>query len=222
MKHAIENDPFRRSRLSLSLKGKLFILAIILHVAPIWMFAYFATQDGPSHLHNSAVMLDALTGGAPVFQQYYQVQPNLGGNVVSQVLLMGLQSVAPSWVADKVILSLYVVLLALGFWYATGSVRSDPGWLAFLIFPFIYNAWIHMGLYNFCMGMALFLFVMGYFLRHRGHFGGRKTAYLTLLFLLLYSAHITAFGAATLVTGILALFDMLQDWRNVDRRERGR
>ena len=80
----------------MKLSSKLFLLVVFLHVLPIWLFGYFATQDGPSHLHNSRVMLDYLGRGSPIFRQYYEVRPNLGGNVLSQVALIALNSVTPA------------------------------------------------------------------------------------------------------------------------------
>src|SRR3974390_1499048 len=32
------------------------VLLIILECAPFWIFPYFPSQDGPSHLHNASVL----------------------------------------------------------------------------------------------------------------------------------------------------------------------
>jgi len=196
----------------MKLSSKLFLLVVLLHVLPIWLFGYFATQDGPSHLHNSRVMLDYLGRGSPIFQQYYEVRPNLGGNVLSQIALIALNSVTPAWFADKVFLTIYVILMSCGFWYAVGAVRPEARVLSFLVFPFVYSAWIHLGLYNFCTGIAVFLFVIGYFIRHQVERGIRHIATLTLLFLLIYATHITAFCAAALVVAALTIVATFQDW----------
>ena len=191
---------------------KLFCVVVLLHLLPIWVFRYFATQDGPSHLHNSRVMLDYLSGGSPIFRQYYEVRPNLGGNVLSQVALIALTSVTPPRFADKVFLTFYVILMSSGFWYAIGAVGSEARALSFLIFPFVYSVWIHLGLYNFCSGIAVFLFVIGYFIRHQGKRDFRSNLTLALLFLVTYATHITAFCAAVLVVGALTIVAVHQDW----------
>ena len=183
----------------------LFLLVVLLHVLPIWAYDYFATEDGPSHLHNSAVLLDFFAERIPIFHQYYELQPTLAGNMVSQLGLIALKSVAPTWLAHKLFLSGYVVLICLGFWYAVGSIRRDAMPLAFLIFPFVYSSWLHMGLYNFCLGMALSLFVFGYFIRHQGNFSPKQTTILMLLFLILYFTHIVALGAVALAVTVLSL-----------------
>jgi len=198
---------------------KLFLIAVLLHFIPIWIYGYFATQDGPSHLHNAAVMANYFTESSPIFQKYYEVRPNFAGNIISQMVLIGLHSVVPSWLSDKLFLSGYVLLLSMGFWYAVKSVRPDAGLLAFLIFPFVFSSWIHLGFYNFCSGMAVFLFVVGYFIRHQGDFGIKRTATLALLFLLVYACHITAFGAAGLVVAILSFASSVSDWQRQGKRD---
>jgi hypothetical protein len=133
-----------------------YCFVIILHLAPLWAYENFATQDGPSHLHNSAVMLDLSTVESPVLKQYYELKFTFAGNLLSQLALMVLLSVFPAFLADKIFLSLYVVLFCLGFWYAVPSIRQESKWTAFLIFPFVYSSWLHMGFYNFILGMTAF------------------------------------------------------------------
>ena len=36
----------------------LFIFLLILHVAPLWVFTYFPTQDGPSHIYNALTLIE--------------------------------------------------------------------------------------------------------------------------------------------------------------------
>src|SRR5262249_26999624 len=157
-------------------------LCVLLHLLPFWMYKHFATEDGPSHLHNSAVMLDMLTTGSPVFREYYQLQFSVLGNLVSQVVLMGLLSAVPAIVADKIILSTLVVLLCAAFWYVVNTVRAEGSWLAFMIFPFVYSGWLHLGFYNFFISMSVSLFVAGYFIRAQSEFRFKQATLLTLLF----------------------------------------
>jgi hypothetical protein len=177
----------------------LFGVGIFLHLLPIWIYRNFATQDGPSHLHNSAVMLDLYTGGSPIFRQYYELQTSFAGNLVSQLLLIALLTVATAAIANKLFLSLYVILFCLGFWYAVTSVNRTSPWLAFLIFPFVYSSWLHFGFFNFLLGLALCFFVIGYFVRNQESFALTQIAVLMLLFLLLFFTHAMAFGAAALI-----------------------
>src|SRR5215471_18441783 len=118
-----------------------YCFVIILNLVPLWVYENFATQDGPSHLHNSAVMLNLSTVESPILKQYYEMKFTSAGNLLSQLALMSLLSVFSATLADKIFLSLYVVLFCLGFWYVVSSVRRESNWITFLIFPFVYSVW---------------------------------------------------------------------------------
>jgi hypothetical protein len=105
-------------------------------------------------------------------------------------------------VAEKVLLSAYVILLPLSARYALRAVRPGAGFLAFLSFPFVYNFLLNMGFYNFCFSLAAFLLSLGYWLRHRGRLGIGRTAVLALLILWTYFCHPVTLAvlAGTLLT----------------------
>jgi hypothetical protein len=191
----------------------LFCLCIVLHLLPVWIYQHFPTEDGPSHVHNSAVMLNLLTAPAPAFREYYQLQATVAGNLTSQIILMGLLSVMSGLLADKVFLSIFIVLLCTGFWRAIAAVSSDAKWLAFLIFPFVYSSWLHLGFYNFCIGMALSLFVITYCIRNLGNLGLRQTGILALLFLALYFSHISVFGVVAVTVAALTVVRLVWERR---------
>src|SRR5580698_996504 len=62
---------------------------IVLECLPLWVFRYFPSQDGPSHLHNALVT--ANYAAEPLYREYYRLtffQP--GGNLLTHFLLTGL------------------------------------------------------------------------------------------------------------------------------------
>jgi len=191
-----------------------YCFVIILHLVPLWSYENFATQDGPSHLHNSAVMLDLSTVESPLFKQYYEMKFTFAGNLLSQLALMSLLSVFSPSLADKIFLSLYVVLFCLGFWYAVSSVRRESKWIAFLIFPFVYSSWLHLGFYNFLLGMAAFFFVTGYFIRHQENVGVKPAGVLAFSFVVLFFTHLTAFCSALIMVVGLTMASVLVQTRN--------
>jgi hypothetical protein len=189
----------------------LFGLMTLLHLAPIWTYDYFATQDGPSHLYNSRVMLDLYTTKSPIFNQYYVLQTSFAGNLVSQLILIPLLAVASAPLTLKIFLSLYVILFCGGFWYAVSSINSGSRWIAFLIFPFVYSSWLHLGFFNFLLGTAFFFFLVGYFIRRQDNLRFSQIVIMALLFLLLFFSHIMAFGAGVLlVMGVVTVALALQ------------
>ena len=50
--------------------------------------------------------------------------------------------------------------------YAISYDKRPPNFAVFLIFPFVFLRLAHLGFYNFSIGLAFFLFIVGYALRH--------------------------------------------------------
>src|SRR5438067_602152 len=80
-------------------------------LAPIWCVHYFPSQDGPAHVSNAKILLDYHRADAPALRKYYVLnhwpEPNLAGHWI----MAGLMNFLPPFIAEKVLLSLYIVLL---------------------------------------------------------------------------------------------------------------
>jgi hypothetical protein len=77
--------------------------------------------------------------------------------------------------------------------------------MALLIFPFTFNALLHLGFYNFSIGVVLYLFTLGYWLRHRNDDNRRWPFVLSLLMLVMFLAHLFPLLALWLSIAILSL-----------------
>jgi hypothetical protein len=113
--------------------------------------------------------------------------------------------VAPPLVAEKVLLSLYVVGFAAGFRYfllAFGPRCAAMSWAALLM---VYSRCFWLGFYNYCVGIALVWITLGFVLRRRGEFSWRMVAALSLLFTLAYFTHLSVFLLAMLGAGCIGL-----------------
>jgi hypothetical protein len=122
-------------------------------------------------------------------------------------------TVLPPLVAEKVLLTGYVVLLPLAARYALEGVRAGAGWLAVLTFPLVHSFPYHMGFYNFCYSLGVFFLVVGYWLRHCDRFGPRQALALAALVLLLYFCHLVAVAMALMTVGLLGTGWLLLDAR---------
>jgi hypothetical protein len=165
------------------------------YLLPVWAFRYIPTQDGPSHVANAQVLRDyghSATGYENIFEVRWELIPNW----TSHLLLAGLLFIVPPLVAEKLLVSLYVVGFAGRFRYFVGGFgeRSRPlSWLAFL---FVYNRCLWLGFYNFCLSLVLVWIIWGYCVRRRGAFGLPQTAVLMLLFVTAYFTHLVGFVLA--------------------------
>jgi hypothetical protein len=192
----------RAGRLIARYEGALFVLLILVHLLPVWSFRYLPSQDGPAHLNNANALRKYGDPAHPQFARYYVRNTSPDPNYVSHVLLAGLMSVFPMLVAQKVLVSGYIVLLPLAGRYALSAFggREAKG-LSVMFFPFVFNLLFAKGFYNFCYSLGFFLLVVGYFLRHRADFRPKHAAVLFLLTLPLYFSHPVSLAMAYVVIG---------------------
>jgi hypothetical protein len=95
--------------------------------------------------------------------------------------------------AEKMLLSLYVVIFALGFRFFIKQVSAQYELYSILCFPFIYNVLLYFGFFNFILGFAVSLFFFGLFLKWRRELNNKQIFILMLLSLFAYFSHLLAF-----------------------------
>ncbi|MEA2562560.1 MAG: hypothetical protein QOH06_4064 [Acidobacteriota bacterium] len=187
----------------------LFAALIVLHLLPIWLLPFAPTQDGPAHLSMAHALRQYGESDGLYLREYFVQNQEAIPNWFVFFLLSDVLRFLSLPVAEKVLLSAYVILLPLSARYA---LRPRARFLAFLSFPFIYNFLLNMGFYNFCFSLPAFLFSVGFWLRHRGRLGIGHTAILALLVLWTYFCHPVTL--AVLVGTLLTL----ASWRTLRLR----
>jgi hypothetical protein len=198
----------------------LFVALLALHVLPLWWFSYFPSQDGPAHLENALMLKEYDAPDSARYRAFYTVNPHADPNWAGHLLLVALMYVVPPLVAHKVLLTGYVLLLPLSVRFALRAVRPGAESLALLAFPFVGNAFLHLGFYNFCYSLPLYFFVLGYWLRHRDGLSPLAGLVLAALTLVLYFCHLVSLAAAALGVGLLAAWLSLGEW--LTWRKKGR
>jgi hypothetical protein len=174
----------------LLIENILFITLIIISLIPIWQSKYFLTQDGPSHLYNSKVLLDYITSNnVNLYNQYYYLNPNLEPNWFGHLALAILLLLLPPFLAEKVFLSLYVVLFPILLRSLLRVINKNSIFLSFLCFPFLYHFTFQLGFYNFSFSILFFLLGVRYWMKHQFAFSCKKLLIFALLLLLLYFTH---------------------------------
>jgi hypothetical protein len=180
---------------------RLFFALVLLYLVPVWSVHYLPTVDGPCHTYNAWIIRSY--ADVPLFQKYYEINtrpyPNWTGHAIMALLMF----VVPPLVAEKLLVTLYVVLFLLGVWYLAGTLEAERRWLAFLAFPFVYNFMFQLGVYNFSIGMALSLWIVGFWWRRRERVGLRFAVAINLLLWLCYITHIVAFVLAMVGVAVL-------------------
>ena len=189
----------------------LFAAMFAISVVPIWWFPIFPSQDGPAHLYNALVLADYQR--VPAYREFYEIRLTAAGNLLSQLLMVLLVKLFPLFIADKIIVTLCVLLLPLALRYLLQSIDPDLAPLSFLGFVLAFSFFLHAGFWNFCLGVPLAFFTLGYFLRHRDESTFLTAAKLAGLSAVCYTAHLVAWGML-----IAAVAAILAGCRNASRR----
>ena len=205
-----ETDPaYRHKRI-------LIFVLLVLHVLPLWIFTYFPSQDGPAHIYNAYVLKvfhDADEGA--LMRQYYQLNLTLFPNWFTHAFLMLLMYVIPPLVAEKILLSLIVVLFPLSLFYFLDATHKGKSLYGFLGFLFSYHYLLHMGFYSFSMSVPIFFFALGYFVKHKAEMTLNNVAILNILCILTYFCHILSYGLLTLSLILVSIISFYQNPRRI-------
>lgn len=141
-----------------------FLLALLLALAPVWLVGNFHTGDGPAHLYNAHVLSDLLFDSSSVFNQYFYLHVMPVPNAIIQLVLAILLLFVSSVVANKIIISFIILLIALGYRYLLNSL-SDVKANAFTLLLIVFCFPMKMGLYSFMAGIGVMMFGLGYYIR---------------------------------------------------------
>jgi hypothetical protein len=107
--------------------------------------------------------------------------------------------------AEKLLLTAYLLLLPLSMRYALGAIRPRAASLAIVALPMVPNYHYHMGFQDFCISLAGFFVIAGYWLRRRRNFGWRHGAIMTLMLLGLYFIHAVSTIEVLMLLGIISI-----------------
>jgi hypothetical protein len=180
---------------------------ILIYLLPIWAFQFIPTQDGPSHLYNSQVLAWYLNPSS-TFRQFFDLRLALFPNWLTYIILAPLMLIFPALIAEKILLSLYVILMPLSVWYLLDAIRHGKTLLTLASFGLIYNYLLLMGFYNFVFSLPLVLLAIGYWWKHRENLALRKIILINLLCVLIWFGHIIGYAVALFAIGFLALLQI--------------
>jgi len=195
----------------------IFMLLLVLHLVPIWSLRMFPTQDGPSHQAVAQVLRLYDLPEGEFLHEYYLRNREASPNEFIFFLMARVLGFVPVPAAEKILLSVYVLLLPLSVLYALRAVapRDAPGTvaLAALAFPFTYNFLMQMGFFNFCFSLAAFFFALGFWWRRQGRLGLLNGTVFAVLVLWVYFCHVVSMVMLLAVVGTVAAWRVLVDFR---------
>lgn len=166
-----------------------FVVLALLQLVPVWAPPYFPTTDGPSHVYNAVVIRELLQHHdgpiADTFELDWRPHPNVLGHL-ALVLLLGVLPVA---VAEKIVVSVIVLLFLAGAWMLAGAGDPRGHVYAFLAFPLAFHELLQYGFYNYCLSAGIYLITLALWWRRRDRPDWQTIVIVALLILLCYTAH---------------------------------
>ncbi|MEC9258173.1 MAG: hypothetical protein VX541_06740 [Candidatus Poribacteria bacterium] len=189
-----------------SWEDRIFLLLVLLYLLPIWSIQFFPSQDGPSHVYNALIVKEYFnTNEYPLFHKYYDLNakpmPNWFGHATMAILMF----IVNPLIAEKLLLSGYVLLFLLSGRYLLINVDSTKKWLALAFFPFVYNYLLNMGFYNFSYSVGFFLLAVGYWWKHHQNLRLKHATILNLIMVCCYFSHMVSTVIALLSIAVLWL-----------------
>jgi hypothetical protein len=123
------------------------------------------TADGSPHLADALIIENYRSPAAETIRGYYVVSRRPSPNLPYHLSLVTLLYVFPQLIAEKVLLSLYVVLFAAAFRYLVAAVRGRAGPAALLVCPFVFGFSFNPGFFGWAISLALATLGVGYYWR---------------------------------------------------------
>ena len=179
----------------------LFVVLLILHVLPLWIFAYFPSQDGASHVYNGLVLKEYGKHENYKIRDAWELNITVFPNWLSHISLAALLYIFPPVIAEKVFLTIAIGMVPFAFFYFLNAVhRGQEGQYvyAWLGFPFALNYLLYMGFYNFQLSISFFFFSFGFWWKHKDDIQVKHLIWLYVLLLLTYLSHIASYGLVML------------------------
>ena len=127
-----------------------FIAIILLaFLFSIWSGKYFLTGDGPTHLYNARILADWLQGKyLDFYQQIYQLNLKPDPNWTGHALLSCLMLIFPPALAQKLLLSGYILAFGSAIFRLTKLIHKENVFLCLLGLPFIFHFSFYKGFWN--------------------------------------------------------------------------
>ena len=205
------------------------------------MVPHYITQDGPSHVYTAVVAESLILHPHGLYASVYRLQPRLVSNWCTTLLLGALVPVFGADHAEAALasVSVFIAFAALSYFRRSlsraGHNRADTplhtghngadtplhtgsSWSSCdPLTNFLIDTWfLWGGYYNFYLGMALCMFLIGVYVRYADALTPKRIAYLAAGLVLLFFTH--ALGAAPAVMAIALM--LLNGFGRLDRAQR--
>jgi hypothetical protein len=176
---------------------------IVFCLSMFWWTDYFPSQDGPIHAYNSYLIAHL---GSPAYahlRAYFEIGSLQSPYWVAHLLLAAPMRACSPWVAERLFLSMYLMLTVGSLAYYGRSKGTPSRAAAFLALPLCFHHLLHMGYWSFSIGIPVFFFTLGMWLRALP--APRPLQYLALSMMLLFCFYCHLVVAALLAAAVVVV-----------------
>lgn len=165
-----------------------FFILFLINLIPLFSFRFAPSLDGPQHLCTSEVIVELWKSNG-LISNFFSLNPEIVGNWTGHFVLSVFNFFLPAWLAEKCLIFLYYLGIALGFRYMLKSWVPRLSLLSLLIIPFSSTTLLMLGYYNFCLATIFFFFAFGYWKRHENRPSLIRMLVFSALLVLLFLSH---------------------------------
>ncbi|MCZ6590981.1 MAG: hypothetical protein O7B98_07560 [Alphaproteobacteria bacterium] len=189
----------------------LFVALAVITVAPIWTISVFPTVDGPAHVAITHIWLAMDRPEGAHFRDHFVENLSLFPNWFCYAVLAVLMKFLSPFVAERVLVTLFGLSLAVTARFALGAIDQRAKPAAYLVLPLAFNYILSFGFYNFSFGVVGFLLCFGIFVRTDGLRSGHGMAMFVPALVLTGLTHLSAVALTGLSLGVYAIGLFLLD-----------
>ena len=193
-----------------------FVALILLNLFPILSNKFFPTMDGPAHLYNSNLLKEIITNPSTKLLSYYSFNDQIV-NWLDHVLLTSFLLILPAYLAEKLLLFIYIAGLPLAFRELIKSLAPQNIELSSIIFPILYTFLFILGFYNYSLALIILLILCNYYIKNINKISARSLVVFFALFTLLFYAHVFVFSIGILIILLLFAAETIQHLVNNTR-----
>jgi hypothetical protein len=204
MKRLIENWLTERN---------VFYLVLVFSISMLFTVKFYPSMDGPCHLYNSNIISQLIEGNSFALKNFFVLNNTILPNWVSYIILSAFNSFLPAWLAEKILLVIYITGISISFRLLIKQLSPDNFSLSIFIFPFANSFLFHLGFYNYCLSFVFLFLTLSYWLKYYETNTILKYLGLLVLLMLTYLSAILTFFYLGLCLG---LFTVLFTVKNYD------
>lgn len=196
----------------------LFFLLLLISLVPVVLYWYLPSLDGPQHLCTSNVIVQIVKSNELV-NSFFSINSEIVGNWTGHFILALFDYFLPGWLAEKCLIIIYYIGMALGFRYLLVSFMPGISLLSLLIIPFSSTSLLMLGYYNYSIAIVFLLFALGYWKRIETKPNLAKMSVFSILLLLTFLSHTFVYTILGFILFIFILVRFIDEMAASDKKK---